>query len=283
MKDLPENKRLIVNDLLFADYKCPLSEYRFDMWTHHNYFVYVIRGKKKWLTRDKEVMASAGDCIFIKKGAHSIYQYFDDDFCSLFMFVPDEFIRATLLENQLEKNTGHDKNSSSILKVQTNERLTTYFLSFLSYISKSNTGSSEKKLAELKFRELIMIVSSASGNKKISGYFHSLCSFSKPTLKSVMDSNFNYPMQLEEFARLSGRSLSTFKRDFREQYATTPGKWLKQKRLEYGRYLLVQTDKTVTEVVLDCGFKNLSHFSHAFKKEFGITPLQQKKTSGQKI
>ena len=49
MKELPPpDKRLVVNDLLFAEYKCPLSETRYDMWTHHNYFVYVIKGKKKW-------------------------------------------------------------------------------------------------------------------------------------------------------------------------------------------------------------------------------------------
>jgi AraC-like DNA-binding protein len=271
MKDLPPEKRLSVNDLLFAEYKCPLSETRFDMWTHHNYFVYVIKGKKKWFAGDHEVLAQAGDCIFVKKGAHSIYQYFDDEFCSLFMFVPDQFIRDTLLGKQVNFNVLDDKTDSSpILRVQTDDVLKTYFYSFLSYISK--TGSPDKKLAELKFRELIMIVASGSGNKSISGYFLTLLDTTRPSLQSVMESNFTYPMKLEEYARLSGRSLSTFKRDFKEIYGTTPGKWLRQKRLDYGRYLLEQTDKSVTEVMLDCGFKNNSHFSRAFKEQFDTTP-----------
>jgi len=237
MKDLPPAKRLSVNKLLFAEYKCPLSETRFDMWTHHNYFVYVIKGKKKWFAGDHEIVAQAGDCIFVKKGAHSIYQYFDDEFCSLFMFVPDQFIRDTLLENQVKLIVPDDeKEPSPILRVQPDEMLTAYFYSFLSYISK--TGSPDKKLAELKFRELIMIVASDSGNKSISGYFLNLCNTARPSLQSVMESNFTYPIKLEEYARLSGRSLSTFRRDFREIYKTTPGKWLRQKRLDYGRYLL---------------------------------------------
>jgi len=278
MKDLPVNKRLVVNDLLFADYKCPLSENRFDMWTHHNYFVYVIKGKKKWFSKDGEVLAKAGDCIFVKKGAHSIYQYFEDEFCSLFMYVPDEFIRDTLLENQVEMAEGDKKNDPSpILRIKKSELLETYFLSFLSYIS--NTEQSVKKLAELKFRELILIISSGTNNPAIKNYFGTLCQTSRPSMQSVMESNFNYPMNLEEYARLSGRSLSTFKRDFKEIYGTTPGKWLTEKRLEHGRYLLEQTDKSVTEVVLDCGFINASHFSRVFKKHFGITAVQLKKTS----
>ncbi|TVQ05808.1 MAG: AraC family transcriptional regulator [Balneolaceae bacterium] len=278
MKELPANKRLIVNDLVFADYKCPLSHSRFDMWTHHNYFVYVMRGKKKWFAQDKEVMAGAGDCIFVKKGAHSIYQYFDDEFCSLFMFLPDDFIKSTVINNQLEiSSADDDPDPAPILRIQINEILQSYFLSFLSYIS--NSGKTGKKLAELKFRELIMIVAAMPENGAIAGYFHEICNSSRPSLQAVMESNFTYPMKLEEFARLCGRSLSLFKRDFKNIYETTPGRWLTQKRLEYGKYLLEKTDKTVTEIVFDCGLKNHSHFTHAFKKQYGVTPAEAKKTS----
>lgn len=276
MKELPASKRLLVNDLLFADYKCPLSETRFDMWTHHNYFVYVIKGKKKWFARDKEVMATAGDCIFVKKGAHSIYQYFDDEFCSLFMFVSDAFIRETLINNQVDIAEGGIKTDPApILRVEINELLKSYFISFLSYIS--DDGQTEIKLAELKFKEIILIISTMGGNAKITSYFNEICNRSRPSLQAVMESNFTYPMNLEEFARLSGRSLSLFKRDFNKIYKTTPGRWLTQKRLEYGRWLLEKTDKSVTEVVLDCGLKNHAHFSRAFKERYGISPVEVKK------
>jgi AraC family transcriptional regulator, exoenzyme S synthesis regulatory protein ExsA len=280
MKELPASKRLVVNDLLFADYKCPLSHSRFDMWTHHNYFVYVMKGKKKWIARDIEVMAGEGDCIFVKKGAHSIYQYFDDEFCSLFMFLPDYFIRETLNNNQSEMPLGNPA-FAPILRVQTNGILESYFLSFLSYISA--TGQPETKLAELKFKELIMIVATMTENAAIAGYFHELCHTSRPSLQAVMESNFTYPMKLEEFARLSGRSLSLFKRDFRKIYKSTPGRWLTQRRLEYGNHLLKNTDKPVTEVVLDCGLKNSSHFSRAFKEQYGLSPAEVKKTSEQNL
>lgn len=157
--------------------------------------------------------------------------------------------------------------------------LRTYFISFLTYISDDDQPNA--MLAELKFRELIMIVSTMQENASVTAYFHEICNTSRPSLQAVMESNFTYPMKLEEYARLSGRSLSLFKRDFRKIYKTTPGRWLTRKRLEYGRWLLEKTNKSVMEVVLDCGLKNSSHFSHAFKNQFGIAPLEVKKTAEQ--
>jgi AraC family transcriptional regulator, exoenzyme S synthesis regulatory protein ExsA len=44
IKEHPPIKRLQVNDLLLAEYQCPLDTNKFDIWTHHNYFFYVLSG-----------------------------------------------------------------------------------------------------------------------------------------------------------------------------------------------------------------------------------------------
>ncbi len=41
-----------------------------------------------------------------------------------------------------------------------------------------------------------------------------------------------FNMSLEKFGYLTGRSLTTFKRDFFKTFKTTPQRWLTQKRLE---------------------------------------------------
>jgi AraC-like DNA-binding protein len=92
-----------------------------------------------------------------------------------------------------------------------------------------------------------------------------------------MEANFCYNLALEEFARLSHRSLSTFKRDFRKHYNQSPGKWLLQKRLEYSAVLLKNPALNVSQVALDCGFEDLSHFSRAFKEKFGRSPANYRK------
>jgi len=71
---------------------------------------------------------------------------------------------------------------------------------------------------------------------------------------------------LSSFAKLAGRSLSTFKRDFTKIFETSPEKWLQQKRLEQAHYFISKREMWPSEVYLKVGFENLSYFSFAFKK-----------------
>lgn len=282
IRENPDVKRVQINDALLAEYQCPLSDTRYDIWSHHNYFVYVLSGKKKWFTIDQEALVKKGDCLFIRKGAHSVYQYFDDDFCALVLFVPDSFIRNVLIENQIEPGDPDDfTGRNSLFSIQSTDQLTAYFKSFFSYLSGSDRP--DDPLMELKFKELLLIVASETQHDALSGYFAHLCRTTKSSLRGIMEDNFNYPMNLDEYARLSGRSLSTFKRDFKEIYETTPGKWLTRKRLELAKHLLEHTGKSITEIVLDCGFKNVSHFSRAFKERFDMTPSEWRSVSAEKM
>lgn len=99
----------------------------------------------------------------------------------------------------------------------------------------------------------------------------------KVCIRDVMERNCIYNMKMEEFARLCGRSLTSFKRDFMITYRTTPGRWLALKRLEYARHLLETTDKNINELTFESGFENPSHFIRTFKQAFRMTPLQYKK------
>lgn len=87
-----------------------------------------------------------------------------------------------------------------------------------------------------------------------------------------MNQHYQYNGSLDEFAYLTGRSLSTFKRDFEKIFTVTPNRWLLQKRLEDAYYLLKKKKMKATDVCVDVGFKDYLHFSVAFKKLFGIAP-----------
>lgn len=88
--------------------------------------------------------------------------------------------------------------------------------------------------------------------------------------------NYHTNVPLETFARQSGRSLSTFNRDFKMIFGETPHRWIRKKRLEKARELLTTTTKKVSEVYLEVGFEDLAHFSKSFKKEFGVNPSEVK-------
>jgi len=74
-------------------------------------------------------------------------------------------------------------------------------------------------------------------------YVNSISDLQKPILHETMEANFMYNLSLIDFARMTQRSLASFKRDFIEIYHTSPGKWLAQKKLEYAMLLLNTSKK----------------------------------------
>ena len=59
----------------------------------------------------------------------------------------------------------------------------------------------------------------------------------------------------------------------------TPVAYILQVRLNYARRMIASEDNSLTTIAKRCGFQNLSHFSKAFKQQFGISPLQYRKTN----
>ncbi|MBV6645610.1 MAG: helix-turn-helix transcriptional regulator, partial [Cyclobacteriaceae bacterium] len=94
-------------------------------------------------------------------------------------------------------------------------------------------------------------------------------------LKAFMLAHFNKPLSVENFADLTGRSVSTFHRDFKEQFEMTPKKWLIRKRLEFARQMLIaQEKKKVSEIAWNAGFEDVPHFVKTFTQHYHISPKQ---------
>lgn len=97
---------------------------------------------------------------------------------------------------------------------------------------------------------------------------------SKADLYHYMNFHYLENKKLPEFARESGRSITTFKKDFQAIYKSTPAKWLKKKRLEHAYKLLTTTNRKASEIYLECGFEDLAHFSKSFKAQYQVNPSQ---------
>lgn len=91
-------------------------------------------------------------------------------------------------------------------------------------------------------------------------------------IERVMEENFLFNLKVGEFAKLCGRSLSAFKRDFRDIFKTSPSRWIKSKRLEYARSLLIDSNLNVNQICYDSGFINVSHFIKSFKEKYELPP-----------
>ena len=268
----PSFNKLEIGDLLFAEYTCPVDEARLGQWSHSDYLVHVLSGRKTWHTSDGAWALEAGDTVFFRKGAAVIEQYFDVEFCLLLFFIPDSLVRSTVREfaDRWTGNPAAEPPLQAAARVNNDTALTAFFESMRTYFAGREKPS--EPLLRLKVKELILSILTGRSNRALAAYFQSLAHRDAPAVAEIMEANFRFHLSLDEYAALCHRSLSSFKRDFRTHFHETPGRWLLRRRLDYAAALLQATTARITEIMLESGFEDVAHFSRVFKHRFRVSP-----------
>lgn len=81
-------------------------------------------------------------------------------------------------------------------------------------------------------------------------------------------------LSIKELAALSFMSEKNFRRLFAEAYGTSPFSYLQRFRVARAKVLLSDTEKSISDIAIFCGFADLYSFSHSFKKHTGISPRE---------
>ncbi len=79
-------------------------------------------------------------------------------------------------------------------------------------------------------------------------------------------------VKLADLAALLGMSQFHFSHLFKQSIGTAPYQYLLQQRIERAKQLLKQTDQSIMDIALTCGFNSHSHLSKQFRQLTGITP-----------
>jgi AraC-like DNA-binding protein len=95
-----------------------------------------------------------------------------------------------------------------------------------------------------------------------------------------MHQDFSENISIVELAHLSALSQSQFERRFRKVLGSSPREYLIRVRVRAACRMLEQTDWTIARTALECGFYDHSHFSHAFRKQMGVSPSAYRKSHG---
>lgn len=143
-----------------------------------------------------------------------------------------------------------------------------FFQSLVPYVEQASQVS--KQMEAIKVNEILTLLLETHPELKTF-----LFDFSEPfkiDLEAFMQKNYQYNVPIENFAKLTGRSLASFKRDFQKIFDSSPRKWLQEKRLYEAYNLLAKKQRKPADIYLDLGFENLSHFYSSFKEKFGVTP-----------
>lgn len=230
--------------------------------------VRVVSGELKVIQADQTYTLGAGDTLlFARNQLSTLIKSAKDGrpYKSIVIVLATDQLRTYYAKNTFAPLRPADHRSLSFEK---NLLLDSFFASVLPYFELER--QLPEKILEVKIQEAIEILRSITPNVD-----PILADFSEPgkiNLADFMEKNYMFNISLTQFSTLTGRSLTTFKRDFRKAFHTTPQRWLIQKRLELAHYQLSNKKRTPTEIYYEAGFENLSHFSRAFKNRFGYPP-----------
>jgi AraC-like DNA-binding protein len=234
-----------------------------------NTLIKMLSGEMRIILPDSTLVVTAGDTVFFPRLELAKVMKLPKDgrpYKSTAIYFTPESVQPYFAKHHLKPV--NDGQKPGITLLEPHPLLESLFNSLLPYFELKN--ELPPNIAEGKVEEAISILQAIKND-----LFNALGHFEEPgkiNLTEFMEKNFMFNMPLNQFSYLSGRSLTTFKRDFRKAFYTTPQKWLTQKRLELAHHHLTVLKRKAADIYLEVGFENLSHFSFAFKKQFGYPP-----------
>ena len=175
----PFAKKIGVDELLFAEFRCPMDEEKSNIWWHNNFFAHVLTGETVLKTPRGEYVLKPGDSAFAKKGSIITHNHIDENFCELLVFVPDNFIKAVAQKYQVSLAESGSDNADTVIPLRSDEVLVTYFQSLLTHFRQTTPPASS--LLKLKFEELLLNILSNTSQKQLNCYFSELCRTAKPS------------------------------------------------------------------------------------------------------
>ena len=264
-------------DATFDEGECTNSEF----YHPSNILVYVDQGLLEIDFENKRYQFTKGQICLIRKYTHiRVSKRFskEEKQAKTYGFMmPDKFLRNVIAQFKFEKDL--QPIGDRILELTPTKSLLDIVAGIKSAVETKHyidTTALEANLVEA-LRAII------NSDNKLAILFKEFTLAKRVDLQLFMDLNFMLKVSLKELAELSGRSLSTFEREFKLIYNTTPRKWILKKRLLLAQSLLADASKQISEVYVEAGFEDLAHFSKAFKKEFGMNPSEYRKLDGHSI
>lgn len=93
-------------------------------------------------------------------------------------------------------------------------------------------------------------------------------------IKRYIDLHFKEPLTLEQLSEEAHMSKYYLSHAFKREYGVSPINYLISRRISESKYLLAETDLSMSQVSQLLGFSSLSYFSQTFRKTQGISPME---------
>ncbi|MHA4737424.1 AraC family transcriptional regulator [Dyadobacter sp. MSC1_007] len=270
-----EFESLKIQDMTFVAYRNEVYPSKYDVFFEEHAVIVVLEGEKKFTSPTQEVHVEKGDILFVQRGFYLMSESINESYKSLVFFFDEKLLKEFVGLHPELFNAQPDAGTVEypILLLKSDENFEKFIQSVFPYF-RSRTDLKNHFL-RLKFQELLLHLLELDNSWQLRAILYSLYKGEKVDLSFLMNSYYLKPLTLNELARLSGRSLSAFKRDFQDEFNTSPALWLKNKRLDYADFLLRNSTKNVSEISTEIGYESVSHFIKTYKEKYGTTPKRQ--------
>ncbi|UFH54572.1 helix-turn-helix transcriptional regulator [Spirosoma sp. KNUC1025] len=266
-------RRTDESEMTFVAYRSDVYPERNEVFFEEHAVIVVLEGEKKFSSPTQELHVRKGDILFFQRGCYSMNESIDSSYRSLVFFVNEKLLKEFVSQHlTLFQPSLTSLPTDLILSFSSSPTFTTFIDSLLPYFGAKTPFLNE--LLRLKFQELLLHLLELDSTKQLRSILLHIYQGQKTDLNYLMSTYFLKPLSMNELAKLSGRSLSAFKRDFEDHFHTSPGHWIRKKRLEHAHFLLRNTHQNVSEVSMEIGYESVSHFIKAYKQQYGFTPKQ---------
>lgn len=233
--------------------------------------VYIESGREMITTSDNRTYELlAGTATFLPQGLnlHSDYVKVTENLKAyLFFFTKDLLTEFACTEKMNETS---DDEPLNLLTIQCDSSIKLYFNAIKQLNEQGHATSALVKLKLLEFLHLLSLYDKRIFQAVLKSNLMS--SSPKRNLTRLLNNSDTLKLSISDLANLSGRSISTFNRDFKLTYGIAPKQWLQNKRLARAYEQLTNTELSVTHIAADLGYENVSHFIKTFKERYQTTP-----------
>jgi len=232
---------------------------------------FVMNGQKEIYRASENTIIKAGQAMLIPGGnsiiaEHSLNQH---QYHSIIAFFPGHLVNNFLAKHHIPINAGNPaQNVDPYIYFSSTPYLNEYLRGIEALIKAGHTLS--YKVALHKLEELLLVIYELFPAQLINMFSRNQDK-TAVALKNLIENNLFNKLTLDELAFLANRSRSSFKRDFEKTYSISPQKYIRERKLETACSELAK-GKQASELYNAYGYENLSNFSTAFKKKFGVTP-----------
>ena len=95
--------------------------------------------------------------------------------------------------------------------------------------------------------------------------------------KNFIDENFTENISVADMSKIANMSVSGFAHHFKKIFGLAPGQYLIRLKIGLAQKFLISTDKSITEISMELGYDNVSHFNNQFKRYVGTSPQNYRK------